>query len=231
MSGIKFGKVNSDKKYNNIIIVASGSSVKNINLNVMRKFSGKDTFIIAVNGSGSFVPFADAWFTLDPWGLDGPQLPKNFKGTLYAAVPQDFGTKFARIEQYKKIPQANITYLHRLISHNYTNVTSETAYMLGLSEDTGCISTGNSGYGALNLAYHMKPNNIFLLGFDGDTGYWYPSDKTNRKLNYLPLMMDSAKEQLERNNINVYNVSPHSSINTFEKIPVDEFYSKLNATK
>ncbi len=229
MSGIKFGKVNSDKKYNNIIIVASGTSVKNINLNNLKNLS--DTFIITVNGSGSFVPFADAWFTLDPWGLDGPQLPKDFKGSLYAAVPQDFGTRFARIEQHKKIPHANITYLHRLISHNYTNVTSETAYMLGLSEDTGCISTGNSGYGALNLAYHMRPNNIFLLGFDGDTGYWYPSDKTNRKLNYLPLMMDSAKEQLEKNHINVYNVSPHSSINTFEKIPVDKFYTKINATK
>lgn len=225
-AGVKFGKVDVSQKYKNIIIVASGPSVKNIDLVKLRNLD--DTFIIAVNGSGAHVPFADAWFTLDPWGLDGPQLPKNFNGKLYAAVPQDFGTRFARIEQYRKVPTANITYLHRLISHNYTNVTSETAYVEGLSEDTGCISTGNSGYGALNVAYHMRPFNIFLLGIDGNLGYWYPSDKSNRPLNYLPTMMDSAKPQLDDAYINVYTVSPTSAINTFDKLTPEEFYLKLD---
>ena len=225
-AGIKFGRVDVSQTYKNIIIVASGPSVKQIELNRLRNL--KNTFIIAVNGSGDFVPFADAWFTLDPWGLDGPQLPKNFSGRLYAAVPQDFGTKFARIEQYRKIPKADITYLHRLISHNYTNITSETAYVEGLSEDNGCISTGNSGYGALNVAYHMRPFNIFLLGLDGDLGYWYSSTKSNRPLTYLPKMMDSAKSQLDNASINVYNVSQTSAINTFKKISPEEFYLKLN---
>lgn len=224
-AGIHFGKVDTTTKYKNIIIVASGPSVKDIDLNRLKNL--EDTFIIAINGSGNYAPFADAWFTLDPWGLDGPQLPKNFKGKLYAAVPQDFGTKYARIEQYRKIPSANITYLHRLISHNYTNITSETAYVLGLSEDTGCVSTGNSGYGALNVAYHMRPNNIFMLGVDGSMGYWYTSSSTNRELRYLPTLMDSSKKQLDDNNINVFNVSPLSKINTFNKITPDEFYTLL----
>ena len=37
----------------------------------------------------------------------------------------------------------------------------------GLSEDPAAINTGNSGFGALGLAYHMRPMRIALLGIDG----------------------------------------------------------------
>lgn len=226
MSGIRFGKVDTSIKYKNVFIIAGGPSAKAVDMHKLKDLD--DSFIIAVNGSGTHVPFANAWFTLDPWGLQGPQLPKGFKGKLYAAVPQDYGTKFSRIGQHRKTPTANITYLHRLISHNLENITSTTAYVLGLSDDTGCISTGNSGYGALNLAYHMKPERIFIIGVDGTMGYWYSKTETNRELKFLPLMFDSAKEQLDNHGINVYNVSPNSQINTFEKIDANRMFELIN---
>ena len=100
MNGIKWGVVEKPiKKIRNVIIVASGPSVNDINLPMLKRIP--DTYIIAVNGAGSHVPFADAWFTLDPWGLDGPQLPAPFSGKLYAAVPDDFGTPNARTIKHR----------------------------------------------------------------------------------------------------------------------------------
>lgn len=226
MSGITFGKIIKEKHYKNVFIIASGPSAKAVDMNKLKNI--KDSYIIAVNGSGTHVPFADAWFTLDPWGLQGPQLPKNFQGQLFAAVPQDYGTKFARTEQHRTSPTAKITFLHRLISHNNTSVSSTTAYMLGLSDDPRCISTGNSGYGALNFAYHLRPDNVFIIGVDGTMGYWYSETEKNRELLFLPQMFDSAKKQLDDANIKVYNVSPNSKINTFEKITPNTMFGIIN---
>ena len=80
MSGIKWGRagIQQLEPIDNVIIVASGPSVNSIAIDKLKKL--KNTYIITVNGAGTHVPFADAWFTLDPWGLAGPQLPVDFKG-------------------------------------------------------------------------------------------------------------------------------------------------------
>lgn len=231
MNGIKWGRVASPKnKIKNIIIVASGPSVNAIDFNLLK--NKKDSFIITVNGAGNHVPFADAWFTLDPWGLANKQIPRNgFKGALYAAVPEDYGLPTAKSIQHRITPKQNITYLHRLQSHNFTNVSSETAYKIGLSEDTSCINTGNSGYGALNLAYHMRPENIYLLGVDGTIGYFYTNKERNRPLTYLPLLFKSAIPRLSSAGINVYNVSPTSMISCFPKIDATQFHKIMSEQK
>lgn len=226
MSGIKWGRVDRVEQIDNVIIVASGPSVNDIDMDAVKSFKNK--FVIAVNGAGQHVPFANAWFTLDPWGLEGPQLPgPEFKGRLYAAVPDDYGTPNARCTQHRIRPRAKITYLHRLQSHNYTNVSSDSAYKLGLSEDPSCINTGNSGYGALNLAYHMRPKRIFLLGIDGSIGYFYTKKQANRPLSNIQILFNSSKPQLDANNIEVYNVSPKSTVSCFPKLTPEQFLVEL----
>lgn len=227
MIGIRWGSVEcfNKKLCENVIIVASGPSVKDINLNALKRLS--KGYIIAVNGAGAHVPYANAWFTLDPWGLDGPQLPVGFRGKCYAAVPDDYGTPNARSSQHRVVPSTKITFLHRLHSHNLTNVSSETAYKTGLSEDNSCINTGNSGYGALNFAYHLRPKNIYLLGIDGSMGYFYNSPKTNRPLTYLKELFNSSVPQITERGINVFNVSPQSTITAYPKITPAEFHERL----
>lgn len=227
MIGVRWGSVECFNKTlcENIIIVASGPSVKDINLASLRRLS--KAYTIAVNGAGNFVPFANAWFTLDPWGLEGPQLPKGFRGKYYAAVPDDYGTPHARSTQHRVVPSAKFTFLHRLHSHNLTNVSSDTAYKTGLSEDNSCINTGNSGYGALNFAYHLRPKNIYLLGIDGSMGYFYDSPKTNRPLTYLKALFDSSVPQINARGINVYNVSPNSAITAYPKITAADFNERV----
>lgn len=218
MNGIKWGRVSPKDVNQNIIIVASGKSLQGFDFNRLKGLG----YIIAVNGSGDSVPFADAWFTLDPWGLNGPQLPNNFAGKLFAAVSEDFGTAKASVAEHRITPDPRITFLHRLRQHNYTNVSSETAYKLGLSEDTSCINTGNSGYGALNLAYHYRPKKILLLGIDGGMGYHYTNQKSNRPLTYLPEMFQSAVTQLQESGIQVINGSINSAITAFPRMTVSD---------
>jgi hypothetical protein len=216
MNGVSWGVVSC--QHDSIVIVCSGRSLKSFDMNLLSGIG----HIICVNNSYIGVPIYDAWFTLDPWGLSGGQLPKKGNPKLYAAVPQDFGTPHAKIQSHRINAPKNITYLHRLISHNNPTVSSETAYRLGLSEDPGCINTGNSGFGALNLAYHMKPKKILILGMDGDIGYYYSGSEKNRSLKFLPLMMESTVDQLKKANITVINGSLNSSITCFQKYTPEE---------
>lgn len=217
-TGIEWGRVNPDDVKDNIIIVGSGKSLTGFDFNKLR---GLGT-IIAVNDTGRYIPFADMWFTLDPWGLNGPQIPPNFQGKLFAAVSEDYGTSGAKVVEHRVKPDPRITFLHRLRSHNKVGVSSETAYKVGLSEDTSCINTGNSGYGALNLAYHFRPKKILLLGIDGTIGYHYQNGKSNRPLTYLPIMFDSAKPQLDKANIELINGSVNSAVTAYPRFTVAE---------
>lgn len=222
MNGVTFKKITPTNP-ELVVIVCSGKSVKQFNL----KNLPDSAVIIAVNGAAEFLPRLDYWFTSDPWGLHGPQLPINKRCEMWAAVGDDFATRYARVDTHKKTPHRDINFLHRLISHNNPNTTSETAYSLGLSEDPRCISGGNSGYGALNFAYHLKPKNIIILGMDGDIGYFYSDSKRNRALTFLPQMIDSTKEQFEKSGIKVINASPNSKITTFERMSPEDAFKNI----
>lgn len=215
MHGIKWGRVDTNLKPEKVIIVASGPSLENFNFEELR---GKG-YIITVNEAGKHIPFADAWFTLDPWGLHGPQLPnQDFKGKLFAAVPEDFGMQNARIRDHQVVCPRPITYLHRIIFHTAPVTNAEEYLTWGLNEDTSCINTLNSGYGAFNLAYHLRPKKILLLGLDATSGYFYKTNCATRSLSYLPAIFRSSLPQIERAGINVINGSLNSKIDCFERL-------------
>jgi hypothetical protein len=185
-----------------IVIIGGGRSLNGFSFGLLHR---EDCFIITINESGKHAPFADAWFTLDPWGLYGPQLPGHrFKGQLYAAVPEDFATPESKIRNHRIKPTADIKCLRRVHGD-------------GLSEDPTTIHTGNSGYGALGLAYHMRPEKILLLGIDGDIGYYYTTTRTNNALDHLPDLFEGAVPQLRDAGITVINGSPNSSVTSFPR--------------
>lgn len=226
-TGIKWGEVLPENNANKIIILGSGKSLKGFDL---ERINRKDYYVITVNNSIIGAPFANAWFTLDPWGLDGKQLPKRpFQGKMYAGVPDDFGRSDARNKHYQKKPNPKVIFLHRLISHNYSYQSSETAYTLGLSEDKRCVATGNSGYGAFNIAYHLRPKKILLLGLDGGMGYFYSETESNRPLTFLPKMFDSTYDQIQKANIEVINGSEHSTIKTYPRYSIEKALELFDA--
>lgn len=220
--GIKWGKVSPDIKANKIVLVCSGKSLRGFDF---QRINNPNYYVLTVNDSVKNCMFADAWFTLDPWGLGikDNQWPKApFRGKMFAAVPHDYGRRDARNPAHQVTPHKDIIFLHRLMSHNYINESSETAYSLTLSEDPRCVSTGNSGYGAFNIAYHLRPKKILLLGLDGDVGYYYSDTERNRPLTHLPKMFNSTKKQIEAANIEVVNGNPTSKIVTYPQMHIDK---------
>lgn len=227
MAGIKWGSIGPKFRRDKVIIVGSGSSLEGFDFS---KLSGLG-YVITINDSVRSLPaLADMWFTLDPWGIHGPQLPpKPFNGTKVAGAPQDFGRPDARNPSHARAGRPDFLYLQRLISHNFSDKSSETAYVLGLSEDPRCVSTGNSGYGAFNVAYHMHPKKILLLGIDGTVGYFYTKSKRNRPLDTLPLLFESTLPQIKRRKIEVINGSPESRITCFSRYTIEEALEAFNA--
>lgn len=225
MQGLRWSKI-TENSHDNIIIVCTGPSLKDFDFNLLRDKG----YIIAVNDAGNYVPFADAWFTLDPWGLTGKQLPsKEFTGQLISAVPEDYGLIDARSAPHRVRINPNVSYLHRIPFHTYYDVKTNDYLTWGLNEDTGSINTGNSGYGALNLAYHMRPKRIYLFGCDATRGYFFDEAKATRSLNHLPLIFRSTLPQLEKAGIEVINASPLSKIDCFKKYTLNTAIKKLNA--
>ena len=92
----------------------------------------------------------------------------------------------------------------------------------------------NSGYAAINLAYHLGANRIVLLGFDmhndgKDTHFHngYPTRAAGDhiyKNKFLPGFKELEKG-LRVEGVTVFNASPHSQLNEFPKITLAQALS------
>jgi len=88
----------------------------------------------------------------------------------------------------------------------------------GLSDDPTAINTGNSGFGALNLAYHMRPEKIVLLGIDANHNLPRVTGGYSRSLDHLPELFGTACPQLKAAGIQVVNGSLISKITCFPRV-------------
>lgn len=105
-----------------------------------------------------------------------------------------------------------------------------------LSDQPDTLNGFNSGICAINLAYHWKPRELFIFGFDMKRlnpaqAYWYPAydwvrpqgnttDKGYEDWAARFLLID---RQLTDAGIRTVNVSPKSAITNFEKMDYQGF--------
>lgn len=167
------------------IIVGSGPSA--------RGFLPPDgVAVIAVNGAIEWLLRADYFFTLDPSPENLRRLRQPVPGVQYAAaLPESIDIpphvqRFKRISAQCQEPRLRGTpewWLWR-----WSAVTS-------LSQDIGCIHSGNSAWGALGLAYHLGFTDVALVGVDGTID---PRIEGGRPhcLAHLPLLFASALNQI-----------------------------------
>lgn len=105
-----------------------------------------------------------------------------------------------------------------------------------MSPTANVLNGPNSGHCGINLAFTMRPTELFLFGFDmcrNDKGeaYWFPPyewvnkplDRAQgatgaRRYTEWAKFMRSAADQFKAIGCKVFNVSPLSAIECFEKI-------------
>lgn len=197
-----------------IVIVATGPSVSFVPLTLFEALYAMGVYILGVNGAGMWLPKMNGWFTLDPSPRNRQITSLRKQGvTYYVAVPDDYGQPNARLESHRSSRLQHVVYLRRVEGSGYLK------QRLTLSEDPYSVHTGNSAWGALGIAYLMKPHKIVLLGVDcNNNGYAYQRRlRPKHSFDHLPALFASACPQLERSKITILNGSMESRLTCFEK--------------
>ena len=188
-----------------IYIIGGGPSLKNFKF---ESLNGCRT--IAINKAILFYPDADVLYWTDgrfyTWYKNEVD---NYKGLKYSLKG---GSQYTQ----------DINILKKGEAH-------------GLSKDPQTLSHGfNSGYAAINLAYHLGAKRIILLGFDmGSDGTLthfhdgYPSRSTGEAIyrdRFIP-SFNELKTDIKELNLTILNASPYSKLNVFPKITLDQALS------
>lgn len=175
-------------------IVANGESAKGFK-------PPPQTKIIAVNGAIDWLDRADYWFTLDPSPENVTRMKNQRKGVkYYYAFNKNLGVKDAIYLERVENPRLN--YMGKYIG------------VSGLQFDANKISTGNSAYGALNLALHLGAKKILFIGLDGTKKR---ADGTlSGDLSHLKLLFSTALRDLDFLGVKVKNANLSSKVNCLD---------------
>jgi hypothetical protein len=193
------------QRHDRIAIVASGPSARGF-------IAPEGVTVIAVNGAIEWLGQADYWFTLDPCKVNRRRMLNQRPDVQYfAAVPPTYGTARAPLPIMRQPAPPRVRYLNRVAGTGFLGAKTP------LSEDPFRIHTGNSAWGALGLAYHMRPTRIALFGVDGSRQSRIEGGKSG-PLQHLPSLFLSAVEQMERAGISVTVGSMSTTLRGFPKM-------------
>ena len=154
--------------------------------------------IIAVNGAIDWIDRASYFFTLD---LSSQNLNRIAHGRRRRGVRYCVATPYTQKLEYND----GIWYFRR-VSGSVAEPAQEGSpewwlwrwsSKLGLCEDQNEISSGNSAYGALNLAYHLGFQHVALVGVDATQQSRVHSGGRPSNLSHLPLLFQSARKQID----------------------------------
>ncbi len=193
-----------------VAVIGSGMSLNNVDFNNFKN----DGYVICIN---------DAWRKFrDPdivVSIDTVKLVPRFTDCphkVVIAIPPDF-----KADKYNS--PRKLLWMRR-------------EQNTGLSDFPSVLHAGeNSGYGAFNLAYLLKPEKIFLFGIDlvnmGHHSHPHSDPRIMRDstVTRLPGYFETAVPQIEAAGIKVVNGSPISKITCFPKTTPEEAIERWNA--
>lgn len=193
-----------------VAIVASGPSIKNVNLEQLK---GRIN-VIAINENHRLCPWADILYSCDAdwWTICGREI-KRFNG-----VKIGFAVHIKGIEKIEILKRKD-NYVHEL-----------------LVDDPGVIGSGqNSGFQTINLSVQFGATAIALLGFDMNVNngiHWHGGHKVplrnpdNERCAQWAKHVDSIAPKLNECGIDVVNCSPVSQLKSYPKITMEEALSR-----
>lgn len=192
-------------------VIGGGASLKGLDLSVLR---GRR--VIAVNNAFKLVPFADILFFADTrwWRWNGA----------------DLGAWGGRIVSTCKMGEAFLDRRIQRMNRDYRfDRRQKLLDYVPLSEDPTSLSGPDSGYMAINLAYHLGAARIVLLGFDmgftGGEAHWHPDHPIEtRESNYRDIFLPTYPgliEALKTRGVEVIRCTP-SRLDFVPEIPLEE---------
>lgn len=205
-SNVTISKVEPVWKGETVYIIGGGPSLKDFNWNSL---IGKRT--IAINKAFYNYPNADILYWTDSRFYNWyKQDIDKFKGQKYTVTPV----------------VSNISSDVKILKRGQK---------LGLEKNNDTLSHGNnSGYAALNLAYHLGVKRIILLGYDmgmeGTKSHFhdgYPINPTSNQIyksQFIP-SLDSLAPLLKNSGIDVYNANKFSKLSAYTVISIEKALS------
>jgi hypothetical protein len=205
LSDIKYTTIQKKFEGEVVYIIGGGPSLKNFDF---RQLAGSRT--IAINKAILFHTQADVLYWTDvrfyTWYKNEIDNYKGLKFTLKA------GSQYTNDIKVLKKGKA-----------------------YGLETDRQTLAHGNnSGYAAINLAYHLGAKRIVLLGFDmasnGKEGHFhdgYPTQTASDKM-YQDKFLPGFKQlhaELNGSGVTIMNASPYSKLTVFPKITIEQALS------
>lgn len=146
--------------------------------------------VISVNGSIEWLPRADIWFTLDPSQKNLSRMRNQREGVKYYAAmgrPPKNVTGLKRLARQGKEPDGE---------HSPQWWLWRWSAIPGICKQHGKIHTGNSAWGALQLAYQLGARKVALVGIDANSKQRVEGGNPN-SLRHLPLLFNSAIDDIK----------------------------------
>jgi len=192
-----------------IIVLGGGASVMAYPLRHLEDHG----YLIAVNDAAIYTK-PDVAFTMDRLWLEGRQL------LLKTLVPPAIYYRHKTPKNFVP-PKQWVAYEH------------DEEFPLLMTKQQGKLNGSNSGTCAINLAFQLLPNRVFLLGFDMQHGpggelHWYPDypwggGTKKGKLREWAEEFGEIARQFTEAGVQVFNVNHRSLIKAFPVISYDDF--------
>lgn len=190
-------------------VVGGGASLKGFDFERLR---GRG-HVIAVNNAFQYIPWAEYCYYADSQWYDW-----NKDSILNGEFEGEFVTRsMVKREAVGKIRRVGRT------------------NRKALSRTADCLAGFCGGANALNAAYLLGSDPIFLLGFDMILGNWHnhhksPCRPNQHRFKFIPYIEAMAYE-LKELGCNVYNTNPASALRCFPFIPLEELMNMDDLTQ
>lgn len=206
--------------HDTVFIVGGGPSLKELDLSVLSRGNRRPgQRVIAVNNAYRLVPDADALFYADTrwWSWNSQDVKAKFIGERIITTSAA-GIRYLDPSVVRMGRDYNFDPRHRAPEHCYA-----------LAEDPCFLSGPDSGYMALNLAYHYGASRIVLLGFDmgfkAGEAHWHEDHPVSTpETNYTDLFIPrypALIDALKQRNVEVLRCTP-SKLDYIPEMPLAE---------
>ena len=204
-----------------IYIVGSGPSALHFDFDAV----SADDIVFGVNGTLEWLSRLDWWFTLD-------QSPKNL---IRLRNPRPGVSYFAALPDNVSLPDFVTRYIRRAVGGRNGSPKTKPprqrhtplwwmwrwSATQKLSTLPGVVNTGNSMWGALQIAFQHGFKEIVLVGLDGTRENKIEGGKPH-SLSHLPILFASAVTQLKAAGVQVWNANPGSRVTCFPAFNYEE---------